>query len=932
MVGWNLLFILVGLLLIGIAGEAYLRLTVPFSASSPVSTDFVPLSTRFVPGVGTLQKPNVERRFTNNLDYWTIQRANSLGFLDREPIDPAHAAESCHVTIIGDSFVEAVQVPLSEKVQIQLEELATTDNPELDVTVSAFGSSGTGQVSQLPFYDAYARHLFPDLLVLVFVVNDPIDNSTVSHSLLYGADPDTSSRVSAVMSSDGTVQLRLTNTDIPKPLSPPTLETPPSWATRVIRQATETSHLARWLQLKSPWLNAAPNTNREIVARANELMRRQEHAWMFDGWIPTSPADIDEMILDSESTVYREAWGITKFALEQFKRRADHYGTALMILATYTVGDEGAPMFDILNDIAESLDIPVVSQQKYIDQQGYSIGDARFRQDSHWTTTGHRLAAEAVWEHIQGKWNGECPSATPDLQVEVDWIKTGHNIHTPQGKVWSDVFPKDLNLYREAYDSVVAFPPTEKSDWNIHLYSDGVTYIRDRCTAKDVENHFFLHVMPKDVQGLPEDRREIGFQSTTFHISSRGAMFDGKCLASMDLPEYEIDRIHTGQFVRGFDSEEGIVWSVRYNFALPDIIDVVVELQRSRRKPVIRANFDVYIDDGQLIYVKESCGNDDRDPPFFLHVFPADEKDLPAGREESGFDNLGFELMQKGGVQDGKCFTAVDLPEYDIASIKTGQVTDGAETWRTHYNFALPEIIDTVHELQQSGREPVIRSNFDVYIDDNQLIYVKEACNADDRDTSFFLHAFPVDENDLDDDRREPGFNNLGFELTREGGEHGGGCFAAVDLPDYDIASIRTGQVTDGSETWRAHYNFTLPEIIDTVHELQQSSHNPDIRANFDVYIYNHQLIYAKSPCDANDRDTSFFLHVFPADENHLPDSRQEFGFDNLDFELTHKGGMHDGGCFAAVDLPVYEIDYIRTGQWVRGEGNVWEASIEFAE
>ena len=931
-VGWNLLFILVGLLLIGVAGEAYLRLTIPFSASSPDSTDFVPLSTRFVPGVGTLQKPNIERRFTNNLDYWTIQRANSLGFLDREPIDPARAAESCHVTVIGDSFVEAMQVQLPEKFQIQLEELAATDNPELDVTVSAFGSSGTGQVSQLPFYDAYARHLFPDLLVLVFVANDPIDNSTVSHSLLYGADPDTSARVSAVMSSDGAVELRLPNTDIPKPLLPQTTEDPPSWATRVIRQATETSHLARWLQLKSPWFHATTNTDSELVARAKELMQREEHVWMFDGRIPTSTVEIDNLVLDSGSNFYREAWDITEFALKQFKRRADHAGTALMVLATHTIGDEGDPMFDILSGIAEPLGIPVVSQQNYIDQQGYSIGDARFRQDSHWTTTGHRLAAEAVWEYIQGKWNGECPSATPYPEIKVDWIKVGHHIHTPKGKVWSDVFPKDLNLYRAAYDSVVAVPPTVISDWNMHLYSDGVTYIRDRCTAKDVENNFFMHVMPQDVQDLPEDLRDNGFESVTFHSHIRGAMFDGKCLTSMDLPEYEIKSIRTGQFIRGFDSEEGIVWSVRYNFALPDIIDAVLELQRSGREPVVSSNFGVYIDDGRLIYVKDSCSTEDRDTPFFLHVVPADEADLPAGREESGFDNLGFELIQKGGVYDGRCFAAVELPEYDVASIKTGQVIDGMETWSVRYNFALPEVISTVQKLQQSGREPVTRSNFDVYLDDNQLIYVKDSCNAEDRDTPFFLHVFPADQNDLPDGHEEPGFDNLGFELMQRGGVHDGGCFATVDLPEYEIESIRTGQFSEDVQTWRADYNFTLPETIDAIQEIRQSGRDPDVRSAFDVYINDGRLIYVKDSCAADDRDLPFFLHVFPADESNLPDGRKESGFDNLDFELTRKGGESDGLCFAAVDLPKYSIASIRTGQWVRGESSVWEASIDFAE
>ena len=677
------------------------------------------------------------------------------------------------------------------------------------MTVSAFGIRNTGQVNQLPLYDGYARHLNPDLMVLVFVDNDLIDNSTVSASLLYGMEPGNTSRVHAVMSSDGAVELRLPNTDAPKRLLPPTPESLPSWRTRFIKQATKTSRFARWLQLKLPRFLATPSSDGEFVARVQELIGRQEHAWMFDGWIPTSRADIDDVILDGESAVFREVWGITEFALEQFKRHADHDGVDLMILSAYTLGDEGDPMFDVLNDIATSLDIPVVSQQSYIDRQGYSTRDAHFRNDLHWSPTGHRWAAEAVWEYIKDKWNGECPSATPDPDVEVDWIKVGRHIHTPEGKIWSVPFPRDLALYRAAYISVSADRPTVRSDWNVHLYEDGVTYIKDQCTAEDIENSFFLHVVPEeDVPNLPENRREYGFQSTTFHFLSRGALIDGQCIASMDLPEYEISSIRTGQFVRDAGSDVE-VWSVRYNFALPDIMDAVNELRQSGHEPAIRSVFDVYIDDGQLLYVKDSCDIKGVETPFFLHVFPADEKDLPDGREGYGFDNLGFELAQKGGMHDGGCLAVVDLPGYDIASISTGQVVKGAETWRAYHNFNFPEILDAVQEIRRSDREPDIRSNFDVYIDDGRLVYVKESCAADDHDLPFFLHVFPSDESNIRAGREESGFNTLGFELMQNGGESDGVCFASVDLPEYKISSIMTGQWLRGEgNVWEASIDF----------------------------------------------------------------------------------------------------------------------------
>ena len=100
--GWPALLLILGLASIAVVAETALRLSKPFM------TKHAP--TAFVPGVGLLLKPNAEIRDTNGLDFWTVSRANSLGFLDREPPSPQQAARSCHITIIGDSFVEASQV------------------------------------------------------------------------------------------------------------------------------------------------------------------------------------------------------------------------------------------------------------------------------------------------------------------------------------------------------------------------------------------------------------------------------------------------------------------------------------------------------------------------------------------------------------------------------------------------------------------------------------------------------------------------------------------------------------------------------------------------------------------------------------------------------------------------------------------------------
>ena len=96
----------------------------------------------------------------------------------------------------------------------------------------------------------------------------------------------------------------------------------------------------------------------------------------------------------------------------------------------------------------------------------------------------------------------------------------------------------------------------------------------------------------------------------------------------------------------------------------------------------------------ELLYFRRECpGAADlrRQPPFFLHVRPVDANDLPADSRRRGFENRDFRFegvrwtfTQLGPMQpsvqfwrrDGKCYFVRPLPEYDIASIRTGQFTE----------------------------------------------------------------------------------------------------------------------------------------------------------------------------------------------------------------------------------------------------------------
>ena len=391
LLGWNALLLAAGVALAALAGEAYFRLAAPFMRS------FLPLE--FVPDVGHLRRPNTEVRHTNGLDYWTVSRTNSLGFLDREPPSPERAKATCHISIIGDSFVEALQVPIHRKLQVRLEELAADRLPRLGVTTSAFGMGNTGQVQQLPFYDEYARRLRPKLLVLVFVANDFINNTPLLRVVQLGKwgqghrlEPTVRRR------SDGKWEVAwLLPRDLLPSVSPPRA----SWTARAGEQPVERSWLALWFRAKKKAL-FPPDRDPRLIRDGEALMQQPGHAALLEGWRPTTRRGMVRVFARRDlPPLFEEALEYTRFALEQFKQRADRDGAALAILAAHELTTHGTRVFERMSKTAAALGIPVIDQAGYILRQGARLADAQWPHDGHWSPAGHQWAAEALLEYIE---------------------------------------------------------------------------------------------------------------------------------------------------------------------------------------------------------------------------------------------------------------------------------------------------------------------------------------------------------------------------------------------------------------------------------------------------------------------------------------------------------------------------------------------------
>ncbi len=256
----------------------------------------------------------------------------------------------------------------------------------------------------------------------------------------------------------------------------------------------------------------------------------------------------------------------------------------------------------------------------------------------------------------------------------------------------------------------------------------------------------------------------------------------------------------------------GYQWAI-YRVPFGDTMDRVIDAFRAIYdralvgEPNARSIFDVYSIENRLVYVREQCDADDTSEWFFLHLMPTDTSDLPRERRQSGFDNLDFPFEKRGVRFDGRCVAVVQLPDYAIASIRTGQIraNQHQRDWAVEFVPGLDDLLRATYEQAKDGI-PIVRSTFDIHFIENQLLYVREQCAAEDTDDWFFLHLTPDHAGDLPDARREYGFDSLDFRFALRGSRFDGRCVASVPLPDYPIAGIRTGQYGDGGETWSVEF------------------------------------------------------------------------------------------------------------------------------
>ncbi len=160
--------------------------------------------------------------------------------------------------------------------------------------------------------------------------------------------------------------------------------------------------------------------------------------------------------------------------------------------------------------------------------------------------------------HRGGHFDGKCLAAVVLPDYPIKEIRAGA-AHIGQRPLWLAelIAAPDYDQLRADYSALFAEQPAARNYFDLYALDNRLLYRREACAAGDTAAEFFLHIVPEDPADLPADRQDAGFAHGGFDFVRQGGHFDGKCLASVPLPDYPIKEMRTGQHIPG----QGDLWS-----------------------------------------------------------------------------------------------------------------------------------------------------------------------------------------------------------------------------------------------------------------------------------------------------------------------------------------------------------------------------------
>jgi GDSL-like lipase/acylhydrolase family protein len=384
----------VGVLFGALVLEAVVRAVVPVS-------DFF---YEFDPHVGLKGIARKHGRAIKRGSFDVPVEINSHGFRDRE-----HAYDkppgTRRVVLLGDSFIEALQVPFERSVTPLLEERVRQETGAVEFINLGLSGFGTGR--EYLMLEEYGLRYKPDLVLLFFVGNDISDNSRRLKGLPYLPYP--------LPGSDGGLARDARGRPLFSPFEDRTSRL--GALARFLRNHSKSYRVLREAIDSSPPLN-------ELLYRLRLMSTPPERA---NRRGPTS-FGFHEIYRLSPTPLWTEAWAVTEGMLVATRDLAESHGARFAVVLV-PEGWEVYPELwqNILRRIPAMRDVPMdlelpsrrlstflaahriphVSLLPEFRARAGGLPPLYVAGDPHWGAEGHRLAAELLASHVAGLLSAE---------------------------------------------------------------------------------------------------------------------------------------------------------------------------------------------------------------------------------------------------------------------------------------------------------------------------------------------------------------------------------------------------------------------------------------------------------------------------------------------------------------------------------------------
>ena len=153
------------------------------------------------------------------------------------------------------------------------------------------------------------------------------------------------------------------------------------------------------------------------------------------------------------------------------------------------------------------------------------------------------------WRENFRQGNGTCVAERRLPDKDIVGIQTGQ-VDRDGNLLWEmeHWFEEKRRWFDDYWSPATSGEPAVRSDFDVYIDANTLTYVKEPCASADTEAKFFLAPYPVDGNDLPGRRRQYGFDNPDFDFDERGVIFDGRCMAGIPLPEYDITCIGAGRY------------------------------------------------------------------------------------------------------------------------------------------------------------------------------------------------------------------------------------------------------------------------------------------------------------------------------------------------------------------------------------------------